>query len=525
MPTATSGTPNQENRLRNFKNQGKDNDELRRRRNEVSVELRKNKKEDMLSKRRNVNIDDEPLSPLQDNKQQPALLSIEEIQNGILCSDLARQFQATQSARKILSRERNPPIDVFINLGILPRLSEFLARGDNPGLQFEAAWALTNIASGSSEQTNAVVECGAVPSFIQLLKSGEENVVEQSVWAIGNIAGDGPGLRDFVINNGVVAPLLALVKPDIKIGFLRNVTWTISNLCRNKNPYPPFEVVKQCLPTLAQLIAHQDSEVQADACWALSYLTDGSNEKIQEVVDAGVISRLIQLLGCGHLPVVTPSLRTLGNIVTGNDTQTDAVLQGNALPVLAKLLQHPKLNLVKEAAWTISNITAGNSVQIQLVIDAGCLAPLIDILIKGDFKAQKEAAWAVTNLTSGGTVEQIVQLCGEGALKPFTDLLAAKDDKTVNVVLDGITNILATAERLGETDKVAVMVEECGGLDKIEALQSHENETIYQKALNIIETYFPDGDQEVEGMAGPEATESGFQFSEPNNMPSNGFNF
>merc|ERR1712133_126798 len=227
----------------------------------------------------------------------------------------------------------------------------------------------------------------------------------------------------------------------------------------------------------------------------------------------------------GEISVMTPSLRTLGNIVTGNDSQTDAVLAAQTVPEFAKLLQHPKMNIVKEAAWTVSNITAGNSNQIQIVMDAGVLQPLIDILVKGDFKAQKEAAWAVTNLTSGGTVQQIIHLCGEGVLKPFCDLLAAKDDKTVGVVLDGVSNILATAEKLSEVDKVAMMVEECGGLDRIGALQSHENEQIYHKALQIIETFFPDGEQVDEEIA-PKAGEAGFEFTtEENTVPQSGFNF
>jgi len=488
-------------------------------RHENLVRIRKEHRNNQFQRRR---INDNDINLVNGNPAE-RLQELDQLVMDVRSFDPARQLDATTKLRKLLSIEHNPPIQDIIDAGVVPRLVEFLGSHDNPQLEFEACWALTNIASGSSEQTRYVIETGAVPKFKELLLSPNDEVREQAIWALGNIAGDSPHCRDFILSHGVMEPLLHNLVESSKISMLRNATWTLSNFCRGK-PQPPWNSVAPALPTLARLVHSIDDEVLTDACWALSYLSDGPNERIQAIIETGIARRMVELLLHSSYSVQTPALRMVGNIVTGDDVQTQMIINVSVLPCLLALLNSPRKGIRKEACWTISNITAGNRAQVQAVIDAQIIPRLVNMLQTSDFDIKKEAAWALSNATSCGSPDQIRHLVECGVIEPMCELLVNPDTRIILVGLEALENILRVGEKDAKVtgiNQYATAIEECHGLDKLEQLQNHQNQEIYEKSVSILENYFS-AEEEDDNIA-PTATASQFTFGAARNP--NDFNF
>ena len=88
-------------------------------------------------------------------------------------------------------------------------------------------------------------------------------------------------------------------------------------------------------------------------------------------------------------------------------------------------------------------------------------------------------------------------------LQALGTVLDMKDAKTLTVSLEGINFILKAGQQVLDNGEnpYALVCEQSGVMDKIEALQFHENQKVYEKSVSLLENFFQiEGDDDIVGM-------------------------
>eukprot|EP00922_Rhytidocystis_sp_ex-Travisia-forbesii_P027371 GHVS01040108.1.p1 GENE.GHVS01040108.1~~GHVS01040108.1.p1 ORF type:complete len:597 (-),score=87.20 GHVS01040108.1:137-1828(-) len=408
------------------------------------------------------------------------------------------RLKGCKSFRMMLSVSGDIPIQAVIDTGVVPSLVGYLQNDLSPDLQFEAAWALTNIASGTSQQTQVVVDNNGVNEFVRLLTSDREDIREQGMWGLGNISGDRPELRDVVLSTP--SALHDFVQTILKAGRVTTIktgVWAFTNLCRghprpDSRPFVEANVV-ECLVGLIKRV-HSQPDIISDACWALDGLAS-SPSGLTDLLRHDVPKLVVDLLSCNPSQrTQRAAVRLLGQISAGDTAETQAVIDAGGLAVGLGLLDSSRKLIRKDACWVLANVAAGTNAQKQALLEAGGFERLLKLFWRDEeVEVKKEAAWAVCHVIGRAEdgvcrhqLERLVSLHGVSAL---ADMLDIPDSQLLVLVVEAVDCLLKISREYGQ-QLLSVAVLESGVLGKmVNVLKCNEDVTVHCKIHELLHKY------------------------------------
>jgi len=162
-----------------------------------------------------------------------------------------------------------------------------------PQVQYEALWCITNIATGTQDQVQCLVDKEVIPKLINLIQTEGDNIKELAIWALGNIAGDNKVFRDIVLSCNMVAVLLDVLVNTKSKEILKIACWLFRNLVNGKQNLK----IDKAIPILCKLIKeNEDKEILKGAFYVLMKLCSTEGSYVPILVEQKILPRLIQLL-------------------------------------------------------------------------------------------------------------------------------------------------------------------------------------------------------------------------------------
>ncbi|XP_027351055.1 ARM REPEAT PROTEIN INTERACTING WITH ABF2-like [Abrus precatorius] len=311
---------------------------------------------------------------------------------------------AVKSAVHVLSELANDEdlVDTIVNGGAVPALVKHLdapcsVKDDSDGVvepyqhevEKECALVLGLIAV-KPEYQEFIVDAGALPSLVNLLKRHKTSAISQSL-----------------------------------IGLLWRVADAITNLAHENTSVKTLVRMEGGIPPLVELLEFNDIKVQRAAAAALRTLAFKNDDNKIQIVECDALPTLVLMLRSDDPSIHYEAVGVIGNLVHSSPNIKKDVLLAGALQPVIWLLRSPCLESQREAALLLGQFAATDSDCKVHIAQRGSIQPLVDMLKSSDVQLREMSVFALGRLAQDSHNQ--AGIAHNGGIEPLLNLLDSKD--------------------------------------------------------------------------------------------------
>jgi len=268
---------------------------------------------------------------------------------GLKSDDENKQMESLAELCHLLSIATEETIAGFPYDSFAPALINLLNMDYNPEMMILAGRALSNMIEALPSSVSSVINHGAVPMLCSKLLSIEYiDLAEQSLQTLEKISLEQPTA---VLRAGGLMAVLSYLD-FFSTGVQRMAVSTAANICR-QIPQDCFNLVKESIPILTNLLQYSDQKVVELSCLCFSRLVDSfydSSSNLEFITSFGLLPHLVRILSgmYSNTTTLTPTtysqiIRVMANICHGCPHLTLILLQ-EGITVIIQTIMLPAID-------------------------------------------------------------------------------------------------------------------------------------------------------------------------------------
>uniref|UniRef100_A0A914Q9S4 Uncharacterized protein n=1 Tax=Panagrolaimus davidi TaxID=227884 RepID=A0A914Q9S4_9BILA len=315
-----------------------------------------------------------------------------------------------------------------------------------------------------------IVEAEGLNPLINLFELSNFEIFDSALDVLGEIVQRSYRFRNYCIEQGIIEPLIKLVKNETATEKLKSIGYAVNFILIHTESQVSDDIITRLFPVLNHFLYHDNPSIQMTA--AGSYYLLDKNSYGQIFIENNVAKRIIDLLESSDSGLLQSSLLFLQDFaVEMSHPGIQYLIDNGALKNVEKLLKHFDEKVKIETIDFISSfIASSNLTQKQILLNyPELLTSLINFLDHKNLAVRTSTIEMLLKIVYRVNSKQIISMVNENMVYQLCTLL--KDNEMMHEIL----LILKTMMKKSD-EKTAMKI--------IEALQNCDANKIFMELFN-----------------------------------------